>query len=279
MKTSILSKYLLEKQQKQLGMEPNCYSDEDLHLLVQTIVYVNCGHEEGVTPSDAKYKRWLAPLVNALYELGGSATRPKAMDKVFSMYGVTEKELAETYKSGTSKIKNELDWAMLALYSEGIMCGSERGVWALSDLGKRILISDELAGRIVAKENRIALARKNGEKEPEIDLSPYYRFRGEKQEPAEGGSNQIQESGSPKLTGDKQFWWLNANPKIWSFSNLGIGEAQSYTLYNENGNKRRIFQNFLDAKAGDMVIGYESTPVKQIVAIGRISGEQDGEQL
>ena len=72
---------------------------------------------------------------------------------------------------------------------------------------------------------------------------------------------------------------MNANPKIWSFADIAVGEVQSYTLYNENGNKRRIFQNFLDAKAGDMIIGYESNPVKQIVAIGRVSAEQDGEKL
>lgn len=78
---------------------------------------------------------------------------------------------------------------------------------------------------------------------------------------------------------DRRYWWLNANPKIWSFSDIAVGEVQSYTLYNENGNKRRIFQNFLDAKAGDMLIGYESNPVKQIVAIGRISAEHDGEKL
>ena len=78
---------------------------------------------------------------------------------------------------------------------------------------------------------------------------------------------------------DCGYWWLNANPKIWSFADIAVGEVQSYTLYNENGNKRRIFQNFLDAKAGDMIIGYESNPVKQIVAIGRVSAEQDGEKL
>lgn len=78
---------------------------------------------------------------------------------------------------------------------------------------------------------------------------------------------------------DCGYWWLNANPKIWSFADIAVGEVQSYTLYNENGNKRRIFQNFLDAKAGDMIIGYESNPVKQIVAIGRISAEQDGEKV
>ena len=78
---------------------------------------------------------------------------------------------------------------------------------------------------------------------------------------------------------DHGYWWLNANPKIWRFSDIAVGEVQAYTLYNENGNKRRIFQNFLDAKAGDMIIGYESNPVKQIVAIGRVSAEQDGEKL
>lgn len=75
------------------------------------------------------------------------------------------------------------------------------------------------------------------------------------------------------------YWWLNANPKIWSYSDISVGEIQSYTLYNDNGNKRRIFQNFLDVKAGDMVICYESNPVKQIVAIGRITAEQDGEKI
>lgn len=75
------------------------------------------------------------------------------------------------------------------------------------------------------------------------------------------------------------YWWLNANPKIWSFADIAVGEVQDYTLYNENGNKRRIFQNFLDAKAGDMIIGYESYPVKQVVAIAKVSAEQDGERL
>lgn len=77
----------------------------------------------------------------------------------------------------------------------------------------------------------------------------------------------------------RNYWWLNANPKIWSFSNLAVGETQSYTLYNDNGNKRRIFQNFLDAKAGDIVIGYESHPVKQIVALAKVVQDQDGENL
>lgn len=75
------------------------------------------------------------------------------------------------------------------------------------------------------------------------------------------------------------YWWLNANPRTWSFSDIGIGESQSYTLYNENGNKRRIFQNFLDARAGDFIVGYESNPVKQVVAIAKVTKENDGQKL
>ena len=90
----------------------------------------------------------------------------------------------------------------------------------------------------------------------------------------------VEEANLPLHDDEKcNYWWLNANPKIWSFSDIAVGETQAYTLYNENGNKRRIFQNFLDAKVGDVVIGYESNQVRQIVAIGRVSAEQDGEKL
>ncbi|MCC8196536.1 MAG: EVE domain-containing protein [Ruminococcus sp.] len=78
---------------------------------------------------------------------------------------------------------------------------------------------------------------------------------------------------------DRRYWWLDANPRIWSFSKINVGEKQSYSLRNENNNKRRIYQNFLDVKVGDMVIGYESQPVMQIVAVCRITAEQDGEKI
>lgn len=67
------------------------------------------------------------------------------------------------------------------------------------------------------------------------------------------------------------FWWLNANPKIWSISNNSEGELQTYTTHNEKGNKRRIYKYFEQAKPGDIIIGYESTPTKQIKAIYEIT--------
>lgn len=70
---------------------------------------------------------------------------------------------------------------------------------------------------------------------------------------------------------DINHWWLNANPKIWSISKHNIGEKQTYTTHNEKGNKRRIYKHFEATKRGDLMIGYESTPTKQIKAIYEIT--------
>lgn len=70
---------------------------------------------------------------------------------------------------------------------------------------------------------------------------------------------------------DINYWWLNANPKIWSISKHNIGEKQTYTTHNEKGNKRRIYKHFEATKRGDLMIGYESTPTKQIKAIYEIT--------
>jgi 5-methylcytosine-specific restriction protein B len=78
---------------------------------------------------------------------------------------------------------------------------------------------------------------------------------------------------------NRHYWWLVANPKIWSFGDMKVGEVQDYTLYNNNGNRRRIFQNFLDAKEGDVVIGYESTPTKQIIALVEVAKANNGKLI
>lgn len=102
--------------------------------------------------------------------------------------------------------------------------------------------------------------------------------------PADKESNQadsddMEFTEKPKSSEEHRYWWLNANPKIWSFSNLRTSHVQEYTLFNENGNKRRVFQNFVDARAGDLVIGYESNPVKQVVALAKVSAANDGKKI
>ena len=82
-----------------------------------------------------------------------------------------------------------------------------------------------------------------------------------------------------KQVHNKQYWWLVANPKIWSVSSLEVGAEKSYSLFNDEGHQRRIFQNFLNAKEGDIVLGYESTPKKQLVSLLTVSKASDGEEI
>lgn len=94
----------------------------------------------------------------------------------------------------------------------------------------------------------------------QVDLSKIELYAGDKSKP-------------------QNYWWMLCNPKIWDFAAAEVGFEQDYTLYNDNGNKRRIFQNFLDAKEGDVVFGYVSTPIKKLVGLAVVTKEQDGERL
>ncbi|MFZ4437600.1 MAG: AAA family ATPase [Syntrophales bacterium] len=81
---------------------------------------------------------------------------------------------------------------------------------------------------------------------------------------------------------DINYFWLNANPKIWNYSDLNVGETQTYTTQNERGNKRRIYDHFLRVNPGDKVIGYVSSPVRQVTTLLEVSrklftNEQEGE--
>lgn len=83
----------------------------------------------------------------------------------------------------------------------------------------------------------------------------------------------------PLIEMNENYWWLSTKPAIWSFSDIAVGETQSFSLYNERDNKRRIFQNFLDAKPGEKVIVYESNPIKQIVALAEVLEAQENNQV
>ena len=77
----------------------------------------------------------------------------------------------------------------------------------------------------------------------------------------------------------QNYWWLVANPKIWSAQELAVGGIVDYTLYSDSGKKRKVFQNFLDARKGDLVVFYESSPTLQIVGLAVVERESDGQTI
>ncbi|MBR0091587.1 MAG: AAA family ATPase [Lachnospiraceae bacterium] len=127
--------------------------------------------------SDSKFVRWQNPIVVALRDLGGSAPRTKVHEQITVMYDIPQEELDATHKSGAVKIFNDIDWARNYLRQEGILeSDSPEGMWELTPLGKKIIISDDLAGKIIIKWDRINTAKRNNKPIPVINLEPLYEY-------------------------------------------------------------------------------------------------------
>lgn len=62
------------------------------------------------------------------------------------------------------------------------------------------------------------------------------------------------------------YLWLNCNPSQWRVTQCAVGERTNYTTHNEAGNKRRIYERFLAAQPGDLVLGYETSPVRRVTS-------------
>lgn len=69
----------------------------------------------------------------------------------------------------------------------------------------------------------------------------------------------------------RQYWWLSTNSKILSLDSIKAGQIQAMSAVNQFGNKRQVYKNFGQVQKGDFVIGYESTPIKQVKAIFEIT--------
>lgn len=253
-------------------LTPTCYSDPELKTLT-----VDFGHyigsyylyelkkeqaEQGWLPqnytSPLTVEDWIdllsdpsiftpssLQIMKRMKDYGGQATCTQLSVK----YG----EHANFYNTGSTKLAQRIAQKENLPIVEGVSDGD--GWWPILYIGK--YAEKDTPGIFIWKlrdELNSAL--------DQIDLSSVPLYATPEQE-----------------SETQNYWWLTANPKIWSWAEIKIGEQQNYTLYNENGNKRRVFQNFLDAKAGDIVIGYEANPVKKVVALGRITQENDGENI
>ena len=63
-------------------------------------------------------------------------------------------------------------------------------------------------------------------------------------------------------------WFMVANPSNWKWEELFTDGTVDYSF-------GRLARNYPQVRAGDLVVGYESTPTKRIVALARVTGEYD----
>lgn len=68
----------------------------------------------------------------------------------------------------------------------------------------------------------------------------------------------------------RQVWFMVANPSSWAWSQLFADGSVDYSF-------GRLKRNFERVRAGDLVVGYESTPTKRAVALARVTTEYDAD--
>jgi len=92
-------------------------------------------------PNLPQHFRYINPIIETLRELGGSGRSSEVTDMVIEKLNISEEELEETLKSGSSRIKNQIHWARMVLVKIGFIDSSQRGVWSLTEKGMKIDLS------------------------------------------------------------------------------------------------------------------------------------------
>ena len=114
--------------------------------------------EKSDANSGAKFLRWFKPLLQALKDLGGSATPKEARNKIIENEKLTEKETSAVVgKTQTPEFNNDVAWARQYLVRGGYLDNSTRGIWKLTENGWTVDMTDELASKIfktIVKENQ-----------------------------------------------------------------------------------------------------------------------------
>ncbi len=114
---------------------------------------INVGGGKNEKISKANFLKWFAPLIQALKDLGGSATAREVINKIAENEQLNEEILNETRgKNNLKKFDNNVQWARNYLSYAGIIDKSKRGVWTLTEQGKQIVMTDELASQIFRKK-------------------------------------------------------------------------------------------------------------------------------
>ena len=99
--------------------------------------------------SNASILQWFAPLIQALRDLGGSATPAETRAKIIENENLTEEEVNVTRgKNNVNKFKNEVAFARNYLVKAEYIDKSVHGIWTLTETGMTVDMTRELASDI-----------------------------------------------------------------------------------------------------------------------------------
>jgi restriction system protein len=99
-------------------------------------------------------------IVQALRELNGSGTIEEINEKCVKLRGLTEEQQSVPAKRGGTEVHYRLAWARTQAKDLGLITNSGRGVWALTEAGRRATQSEVDDLRRERNRNRAAAQRR-----------------------------------------------------------------------------------------------------------------------
>lgn len=121
---------------------------------------------KGKKSSKAAFLRWFAPLIQALRDLGGSGTPAEARAKIIENEQLSEDEINQTRgKNNVNRFENEVAFARNYLVNAGYIDKSVYGIWTLTEAGKSVDMTSEMASDIFKN----VLSSSPSKKEKNID--------------------------------------------------------------------------------------------------------------
>ena len=106
--------------------------------------------------------RWIKATIVALRGLGGQGAPSEVIQAIARNENLTEAELNETKgRTKTKKFDNEVRFARMHLVNAGLIDGGVHGMWRLTEAGRSVEVTDELAREIIRQSSQKSGSRKN----------------------------------------------------------------------------------------------------------------------
>jgi restriction system protein len=90
------------------------------------------------TQASPIFARFCIPIIQTLREMGGTGNPSEVVDAVIARLNIPESEQQVVNKNGQSRVENQVQWARFYMARAGYLHSSERGVWSLTELGRKV---------------------------------------------------------------------------------------------------------------------------------------------
>lgn len=125
--------------------------------------------------------KFFLPIISALKKLGGSGTITEVKDTLIEILNIPEEKLEEKYKSGVSKIDNQINWSKVYLTRGGLIDISDQNIWSLTEKSLKselsnedvLLIFKQIHSGFVAQRGKSKKTKSPVDIEPLLEIQPH----------------------------------------------------------------------------------------------------------